>query len=267
MASVLILLSLPIQAADNSIYIDQAGGQAVVTMTQDGAGNIIRGIQSVGSGNTTPAKINGDNNQVTVSQIGSGNTLSLGIITITGGQTPIPGLFTNGVQVAAINPTVIYNVTGNNATAIINSNNAGDAVSQGVYIEVNQDGNAANLNLNVLGANNALKMLTADGANNSIIGTVSGDNNSIGLSMTGGSGNQANLQQTGNGNMISLTSGGATNTFGVTQTDNNHKTTLDVDGSGNTYTVTQSGLNGANVLNAKTTGSGNVVTVTQTNRP
>ena len=68
-------------AADNSIYIDQSGNNATVSVTQDGAGNVVRGIQGVGSSNTTPAKIYGDGNQVSVSQIGSGNTLSLGIVT------------------------------------------------------------------------------------------------------------------------------------------------------------------------------------------
>ena len=67
-------------AADNSIYIDQSGSNASVSVTQDGAGNVVRGIQGVGSSNTTPAKIYGDGTLVAVSQIGSGNTLSLGVV-------------------------------------------------------------------------------------------------------------------------------------------------------------------------------------------
>ena len=70
--ALLAVLSIATQAADNSIYIDQAGDNAVISVTQDGAGNVVRGIQGVGTGNTTPARIQGDGNQVTVSQIGSG---------------------------------------------------------------------------------------------------------------------------------------------------------------------------------------------------
>ena len=48
-----------VMAADNSIYIDQAGDNSTISVTQDGAGNTVRGIQGVGTGNTTPAIIRG----------------------------------------------------------------------------------------------------------------------------------------------------------------------------------------------------------------
>ena len=47
----LILLSQASQAADNSIFIDQAGDNATITMLQDGASNRIRAIQGTGTGN------------------------------------------------------------------------------------------------------------------------------------------------------------------------------------------------------------------------
>ena len=62
-------------SADNSIYITQSGNNTTVTMTQDGAGNVVRGIQGVGTDNTTPANIFGNANAVTVNQVGTGNTL------------------------------------------------------------------------------------------------------------------------------------------------------------------------------------------------
>ena len=73
--------------SDNSIYIDQAGDNAVITMLQEGAGNRIRGIQGVGTGNTTPSKITGDAVNLSVEQIGSGNILNLGLVTTTGTAT------------------------------------------------------------------------------------------------------------------------------------------------------------------------------------
>ena len=79
----LAIISMFSYAADNSIYIDQAGDNAVISVTQDGAGNVVRGIQGTGTSNATPARIQGDGNQVTVTQIGSGNTLSMGVNTTT----------------------------------------------------------------------------------------------------------------------------------------------------------------------------------------
>ena len=77
--SIMFALSMGVAtAADNSIYIDQSGDTSTVSVTQDGAGNVVRGIQGVGTGNTTPAKIYGDGTLVSVSQIGSGSTLNLG---------------------------------------------------------------------------------------------------------------------------------------------------------------------------------------------
>ncbi len=49
-------------AADNSIYIDQAGNNSTITMTQDGAGNKVKGILLNGTagGITDVAKLIGD---------------------------------------------------------------------------------------------------------------------------------------------------------------------------------------------------------------
>ena len=46
-------------ATDNSVYIDQAGDNSTITMTQDGSGNRIKGILSNGTSgaNTDPAKL------------------------------------------------------------------------------------------------------------------------------------------------------------------------------------------------------------------
>ena len=76
-------------AADNSIYINQSGDNSAITVTQDGAGNVMRGIQGTGSGNTTPSTINGNSNTVTVDQVGTGNTLNFGIATAIANSNPL----------------------------------------------------------------------------------------------------------------------------------------------------------------------------------
>jgi hypothetical protein len=120
--SVAMLIMGMASAADNSIYIDQTGDNAVIAVTQDGTGNIVRGIQGVGSSSTTPAKIYGDGNNVAVTQTGSSNILSLGI--------------NRGTGTGTTGNVVNYSVTGNSATGIINMNNAnlGTAASNSVGI-------------------------------------------------------------------------------------------------------------------------------------
>jgi hypothetical protein len=242
-------------AADNSIYIDQSGDNATINVTQDGAGNVVRGIQGIGSSNTTPSTIYGDNNQVTINHIGSGNTLSLGIKTTTG----------NGMT----NPTVIYGVTGNNATAVINSNNAGTGVSESNYISINQTGNTANANINMLGSGNSLTAVTAGGANNSLIATVNANSTLTTISQTGGGGNATTLNLTGDKGTVDITTVGASNTTGITQSGgatNGHSVKLDYNGSGNTTSITQSGTSADSIVNIKSVGSTNTFTVNSNTR-
>ena len=61
-----LVLSLNVLAGDNSIYINQSGSNSNISITQDGATNTVQGIQGVGTDSTTPATINGDNNNVTI---------------------------------------------------------------------------------------------------------------------------------------------------------------------------------------------------------
>ena len=180
--SVLMVLSLSVFAADNSIYIDQMGDNSTVSIVQDGAGNKVRGLPGAGTSATTPAKIYGDGTQVSISQIGAGSTLSLAMVsTIASG--------------AGGGTSVTYSVTGNNATAIINSNGDGQGTSASNTIGINQSGNNAYANVNVLGSLNNLSVVTSGGANNSITATQNGDNNNTTISNTGGGGNNTTVNQ------------------------------------------------------------------------
>ena len=63
----------------NDVYVEQIGDNAIVSITQTGAGNLVNGNVG-GTGNDTDmALIQGDLNDVTVNQIGSGNILSMTI--------------------------------------------------------------------------------------------------------------------------------------------------------------------------------------------
>jgi len=287
-----IVMSVGVYSADNSIYIDQSGSNSTISITQDGYGNVVKGIAS---GTTTPATIYGINNAVTVNQVGMSNTLSLGIQTTTGGTTTLP----DGSTVSV--PTINYSVTGNNATAVIDSNNDGAGASKGTYISVDQTGNSANANINVRGNNDAINVVTTGGDSNSVVATVKGNNNVDGINISGGGNNsvtvsQGTTLQGSNSNTIGLKASGASNTFGITQTGgtagnsvtiggysgdtlsggsnsvtvsqtggSDNTLVLGLTGSSNTIGVTQSATAGNNVANLKVNGSTNSITVNQTN--
>lgn len=254
--SVLMVLSFGVFAADNSIYIDQMGDNSTITITQDGAGNKVRGLPGIGTSATTPAKIYGDGTLVSVSQIGSGSVLSLAMVsTIASG--------------AGSGTSVTYSVTGNNATALINSNGDGQGVSASNTINVNQTGNNANADINVLGTQNTLNVTTSGGSNNSVTATQNGNNNSTTISNTGGGGNNTTTNQQSDKGMISVTTVGGSNATTISQTDGGatgHQATVDITGSSNTTNIIQAGISGDNIANIKSVGSTNAITINQNTR-
>jgi hypothetical protein len=252
---VAMIFSMSAFAADNSIYIDQSGDNSTIDITQTGAGNVVRGIQGVGSSNTTPAKIYGDSNAVDIRQIGSTNTLSLGVnaSTATG---------------RAYGIDLTYYVTGNSGTAVINSNNNGQGTSGSNFIDVRQTGNSANLNLNILGSKNDFTAVTSGGSGNSIISTINADSTVNNISMTGGGSNTLTQTISSNKATNNITTVGASNGIVLTQSGtagtNGHAFTLDLTGSSNTLNVTQSGTIDTTV-NLLSTGSGNTWNITTGN--
>jgi hypothetical protein len=265
-AMLAVVMSVGVYAADNSIYIDQSGSNSTISITQDGYGNVVKGIAS---GNSTPATIYGINNAVTVNQVGMSNTLSLGVQTTTGGTTTLP----DGSTVSV--PTINYSVTGNNATAVIDSNNDGAGASRGTYISIDQTGNSANANINVRGNNNAIKAVTSGGDNNSVVATVKGNTNVDNVVLTGDSNSvtitQGTALQGSNNNTVGIKASGASNTFGITQTGGTAGNSVTIggyasdtlSGSSNAVTVSQTGGND-NTLVLGVTGSSNTIGVTQT---
>jgi hypothetical protein len=237
-------------AADNSIYVDQAGDNATVTVVQDGGGNVVRGLPGAGTSDTTPASIQGDGNQVSVSQIGSGNTVKLGVKTTTG-QTVINYALTNSMNSNAVIDIGSGQVPGNANT-----------------INITQDGNAATANVRSRGAGNTATIDTSGGANNSATIGMTGDNITGTITTTLGGGNDVSLDLQSPGGSASVTAGGSTNTVTVQQTGgaSGHQTTVELLGSGNTVGIQQQGAAGDNIANIKSAGSGNTFSINQNNR-
>jgi hypothetical protein len=221
-------------AADNSIYIEQAGDNSTITMTQDGSGNRVKGILLNGSagGTTDPAKLTGNAQTINIGQVGSNNTLALGINSTQGGS--VTGYSNIGVNLN-------YQVTGSNNTGYININNNGVGTSSGNVIGITQDGGAT-ATLNMTGTSNQLTVNTAGGSGNIFTGTINADETVATVNQTGGGGNETTLNMTGNKGSISLTSVGASNITSVTQSaygSTGAQVIIDITGSGNTTTVTQ----------------------------
>jgi hypothetical protein len=264
------------QADDNSIYIQQSGNNTVVSMDQEGTGNIVRGIQGIGSDNTTPAKITGDSNTVSVTQIGTGNTLNFGISTLIANGGVFGGNFS-------------YSVTGNNATATIDSNKDGNNTSQSNNVVIDQSGNFANANVNVLGSLNSVTATTSGGNYNSYTGTVNGNNNTQNVSVSQGGNNTVEINQGVGGSAVnntvlnlgtvgttaynyggtaSVTIQGDSNSASVQQSGVNgftNTTVLNLNGSSNTANVVQSAVGGNTTVNISSYGSSNIFTVTSKN--
>jgi hypothetical protein len=197
-------------------------------------------------------KISGDNNQVAITQTGSGNTLKLGIQTST----------------SSTNPSVTYSQTGNNALATIDSNGDGTMTSGSNTISITQVGNAGITDVGVFGLENTVNSLQTGGNNNTFTATVIGDQNTITNSNTGGGGNATTITQTGDMHTATVTTIGATNVTNIIQSGSTsgNTATVSINGSGNTTAITQTGTAGNNIASYTGTGSGNTVNLVQTNR-
>jgi hypothetical protein len=253
LAILALVTSHVVFGADNSIYIDQSGDSSTITMTQDGTGNRIRGIQSQGAGDTTPAVLKGNNVTLTVDQIGSGNKLALG--------------FDVGTANGGVDTLVKYKVLGNDAVASINMNSAGTSVSMSNIIDIQQSGNAAIATLAMLGTGNNLTVVQSGGNNNKIIADVQANNVTATVSNTGGGGNETTLTMTSDNSTALVTTVGSTNKTTIEQSGGGmlgQYAKVDVNGSGNTIGINQSGTVD-NHTDIRVVGSSNTYIIRQKN--
>jgi hypothetical protein len=236
-------------ASDNSIYIDQSGDNATITMVQDGAANRVKGING---SNSTPAIIYGDGATVDITQTGSGNSLDLGVKT---------------GQAGGISSSIKYIVTGNTGTAVIDMNSLGSTPSLANSIDVLQVGDNTATNIQMTGSNNYLKAIQTGGNNNKFNATVNAGNTSVDVNQTGGGGNETTLNLTGNKGTVDIVTVGASNIIGITQSGggvNGHYAKVDLNGSSNNVSISQSGSIDMNT-NIKSAGNGNTFSIIQRN--
>jgi hypothetical protein len=222
-------------------------------MTQDGAGNRVKGILSNGTagGNTDPAKLVGNVQTVTINQTGPNNVLTLGANSTVG---------TNGKGI-----DINYSVDVGGNIGFINSNNNNLGVSAGNLIDIIQLGGNAVTNVSMLGNSNSLTVRSSGGGGNSIDAIIDADNVTAVVDQTLGGSNDTTLNLTGNKGSVNITSTGAANTTSVTQSGggvSGNDVKIVLDGQGNQTTVSQTGVND-NTVDYKAIGSNNIASIVQ----
>jgi hypothetical protein len=250
---ILLSISAISWATDNSVYIEQAGDNSTITMTQDGAGNRIKGILTNGTAgaNTDPAKLVGNNQTITVNQAGPNNILTLGANSTVG---------TNGKGI-----DINYQVDVGGNIGFINSNNNGIGISAGSLIDIIQLGGNAVSTISMLGNTNSLTVRSSGGGGNSIDAIIDADNVTAVVNQTLGGSNDTTLNLTGDKGTVNITSTGAANISSVTQSGGGvmgNTVGIVLDGQGNQTTVSQAGVND-NVVDYKVLGSNNIASIVQ----
>jgi hypothetical protein len=201
-------------AAGNNVYVDQIGSGSTISMTQTGNSNDI--------GNATDkAIINGQNNIVTIDQIGNSNITSVNV----------QG---DGVNVSSL-------VTGDNNIVGIACGVGGTCTGSTINNTITGDGNTVTQ--------------TADGFTISNV-TISSDNNTVNIQndSTAVAGAKSTVLIAGGGvndfNIIQTGAAGA----------NGHETDLNILGGTNTVDIKQGGGIDSKVIST-ITGSGNSLTI------
>ena len=192
----------------NDVYIEQIGDNSIVSITQTGAGNLVNG--NVGGTGTTDdaALIKGDLNNVTINQIGAGNTLAL----------------------------VINNETkGTGATVVVSADGSGNNQTIGCGTALSSSCNASIIRSEITGNNNNTVQMLSGGAVQSKI-AVNGNYNNVTHVASGVGLHSGEITVSGSGSSSSanavtltqsgalaknavITSNGSTNNVSVTQSD------------------------------------------------
>jgi hypothetical protein len=252
-------------AADNSIYIDQAGDFANITINQDGAGNQVRGLSAVQSNDpTAPAIIRGNDVQVNINQTGSTNKMNLGIDAQSGTSASVNFTYSTVNQ---------GNISGSNNNATFQLGTSSSKASDTV-VSVTQLNGGNTANVSMVGSDNQLTA-TQSGGNATLISTVDAAGTRQVITTSGGTGNSVTTNLTGDNGNVNIGIVGATNTISVAQSDaggsTGHQAVMDIVGTGNSVTLAQSGSAQANVFNLKVGAAGsaansNTYNITQTAR-
>jgi hypothetical protein len=190
----------------NDVYVEQIGDNAIVSITQTGAGNKVNGNVGGLGNDDDPALILGDLNDVTINQIGSGNQIRM--------------IINNG---AGLGATVVVSANGNDNTQTIG---CGTALSSTC--------SAGIISSQITGSNNNTVQTLTGGVVKSTI-AINGDWNNVTHTASGIGLHSGEITVSGSGtnliaNAVTLTQSGALTKNAV----------ITSNGSNNNVIVTQS---------------------------
>lgn len=191
----------------NDVYVEQIGDNAIVSITQTGAGNMVNGNVG-GTGNVDDmALIRGDLNDVTINQIGSGNILSL----------------------------VLNNESnGTGATVVISADGSNNTQTIGCGTALSSSCNASIIRSEITGnSNNTVQMLSGGAVKSTI--AINGNYNNVTHAASGAGQHSGEITVSGSGssslaNAVTLTQSGALTKNAI----------ITSNGSNNNVIVTQS---------------------------
>jgi hypothetical protein len=191
----------------NDVYMEQIGDNSTVSITQTGAGNLVNGNVG-GTGNADDAAlIKGDLNNVTISQIGASNTLSM----------------------------IINNETnGTGSTVVVSADGSNNNQTIGCGTALSSSCNASVIRSEITGNNNNTVQTLSGGVTQSKI-SVNGNYNNVTHTASGVGLHSGEITVSGSGtssiaNAVTLTQSGALTKNAV----------ITSNGSNNNVTVTQS---------------------------
>jgi hypothetical protein len=254
--TVLIVASMStiVSAADNTIYIDQAGDFSNITINQDGSGNQVRSLAAKTSNNPIdPAIIRGNNVNVNINQTGANNKMNLGIDASMGTSKSVDLTYSTVNQ---------GNLTGSNNIATFQLGTSGTKASDTIVSVIQLNGsNTADVSM--IGSDNQLTAIQSGGGA-TLISTVDAAGTRQDITTAGGSGNSVTTNLTGDNGNVYVKVQGTTNTIDIAQSGSGgstgHVAWMDINGTGNTVTLAQSGSPVANVFNLKVGSAGNAAT-------
>jgi len=262
--TVLIVASMStiVSAADNTIYIDQAGDFSNITINQDGSGNQVRSLAAKTSNNPIdPAIIRGNNVNLNINQTGANNKMNLGIDASMGTSKSVDFTYSTINQ---------GNITGSNNIATFQLGTSGIKASDTI-VSVTQLNGGNTADVSMIGSDNQLTAIQSGGGA-TLISTVDAAGTRQDIVTAGGSGNSVTTNLTGDNGNVYVKVQGATNTIDIAQSGSGgatgHVAWMDINGTGNSVTLSQTGSANANVFNLKlgsagTAANSNTYNITQ----
>ena len=189
----------------NDVYVEQIGDNAIVSITQTGAGNLVNGNVDGTGNNDDPALILGDLNDVTVSQIGSSNIAS-----------------------------IIINNPGTGTTVVMSADGSSNTQTIGCGTALSATCSASTIRSEIIGNNNNTVQTLSGGVVQSKI-AITGNYNDVTHTASGTGLHNGEITVTGSG------ANGAPNTVTLTQSGVLAKNAIITsNGSNNNVIVTQS---------------------------